>query len=41
MAMTMGYFVKDRNLLSNLQPMQKIEFQVTYDGNDYLLTEIK
>ncbi len=38
MAMTMGYSVKDKNRLSNLQPMQKIEFQVTYDGNDYLLT---
>jgi hypothetical protein len=27
MAMTMGYFVKDRNLLSNLQPMQRSSFR--------------
>ncbi len=39
--MTMGYFVKDKRQLFNLQPMQKVEFQITYDGNDYLITEIK
>jgi Cu(I)/Ag(I) efflux system protein CusF len=39
--MTMGYSVKSKDQLSDLQPMQKIEFQVTYDGNDYLITEIK
>ena len=41
MAMTMGYPVKDKGQLSNLQPMQRVEFQVVYDGNDYLITEIK
>lgn len=41
MAMTMGYPVKDKRQLSNLQPMQKVEFQVTYDGNDYLITAIR
>jgi Cu(I)/Ag(I) efflux system protein CusF len=40
-AMTMGFSVKDKAQLSNLQPMQKVEFQLTYDGNDYLITEIK
>lgn len=39
--MTMGYPVKDKGQLSNLQPMQKVKFQITYDGNDYLITEIK
>ncbi len=41
MAMTMGFPVKDKNQLSNLRPMQKVEFQLSYDGNDYLITEIK
>lgn len=41
MAMTMGFPVKDKSQLSNLQPMQKVEFQLTYDGKDYLITEIK
>lgn len=41
MAMTMGYHVKDKGQLADLQPMQKVEFQVTYDGNDYLITEIR
>jgi Cu/Ag efflux protein CusF len=41
MAMTMGFPVKDKGQLVNLQPMQKVEFQLTYDGNDYLITEIK
>lgn len=39
--MTMGYSVKNKTQLANLQPMQKVEFQVVYDGNDYLITEIK
>lgn len=41
MAMTMGYSVKDKGQLSNLRPMQKVEFRVSYDGNEYLVTEIK
>ncbi len=41
MAMTMGYLVKDKARIASLQPMQKVEFQVVYDGNDYLITEIK
>ena len=39
--MTMGYSVKNKAQLANLQPMQKVEFQVTYDGKDYLITDIK
>ena len=40
-AMTMGFSVKDRGQLSNLQPMQKVEFQLTCGGSDCLITEIK
>lgn len=39
--MTMGYSVKDKALLANLQPLQKVEFRLAYDGKDYLITEIK
>lgn len=39
--MTMGFPVKDKRQLSNLQPMQKVEFQLAYDGNDYLIIDIR
>ena len=39
--MTMGYSVKSKDQLSDLQPMQKVDFQASYDGNDYLITDIK
>lgn len=41
MAMTMSYPVRDRSQLANLQAMQKIGFRLTYDGGDYVITEIK
>ena len=41
MAMTMAYAVKDRSLIANLRPSQKVEFQLARDGGDYLITEIK
>lgn len=41
MAMTMGYLVKDKTRLDNLQPMQRVEFQIVYDGINYVITEIK
>ena len=41
MAMTMGFPVRNKGQFSNLRPMQEVEFQLTYDGNDYLITEIK
>ncbi len=41
MAMTMGYPVTDKRQLSNLRPMQKVEFQVIHDGGDYRITDIK
>ena len=39
--MTMGYPVRDKGQLADLRPMQKVEFQVVYDGNDYLITDIR
>lgn len=41
MAMTMGYLVKDKTRLASLQPMQRVEFQIVYDGINYVITEIK
>lgn len=41
MAMTMSYPVRDRNQIAGLQPAQRVEFRVSYDGNDYLITEIR
>lgn len=41
MAMTMTFPVKDRAMLSNLQPLQKVDFELTYDGGNYTITKIK
>lgn len=41
MAMTMTYAVKDPKQLANLRPMQEVEFQASYDGNKYLVVDIK
>ena len=41
MAMTMTYAVRDKNQLVNLQPARKVDFQIRYDGQDYLITNIK
>lgn len=41
MAMTMSYVVKDKSQLANLRPLQKVEFELSYDGNNYLITGIK
>ena len=40
-AMTMTYTVKDGRQLANLKPLQKVEFDLTYDGRTYLITSIK
>jgi len=40
-AMTMTFLVKDKAMLSNLQPLQKVDFELTYDGKNYLITDIK
>jgi len=39
--MTMSFPVKDKAMLSNLQPLQKVDFEITYDGKNYLITNIK
>lgn len=41
MAMTMSYAVRDRGQIASLQPLQKVEFQLAYDGSNYLITDIK
>jgi len=41
MAMTMTYSIEDKRQLANLEPMQKVEFLLTYDGRDYLITGIQ
>lgn len=40
-AMTMSFPVKDKAMLSNLQPLQKVDFELAYDGKDYTITKIK
>ncbi len=40
-AMTMSFLVKDKAMLSSLQPLQKVDFELTYDGSKYLITKIK
>lgn len=38
--MTMSFVVKDKAMLSSLQPLQKVNFELTYDGSKYLITKI-
>jgi Cu/Ag efflux protein CusF len=40
-AMTMTYTVKDKRQLANLKPLQKVEFELAYDGKDYLITRVR
>ncbi len=39
--MTMTYPVKDKAQLAGLKPLQKVEFEVGYDGKKFLILEIK
>jgi Cu/Ag efflux protein CusF len=39
--MTMSFPVKDKAMLSNLQPLQKVDFELTFDGRNYMITKIK
>ncbi len=41
MGMTMTFLVKDKAMLSSLQPLQKVDFELTYDGSKYWITKIK
>jgi len=38
--MTMSFLVKDKAMLSSLQPLQKVNFELTFDGSKYLITKI-
>ena len=40
-AMTMSYQVKDKAMLANLWAPQRVDFELTYDGKQYLITQIK
>ena len=40
-AMTMSFPVKDKAMLANLQPLQKVDFELAYNGRDYIITKIK
>ena len=40
-AMTMAFPVKDKAMLANLQPLQKVDFELSYDGKDFMITKIK
>jgi len=39
--MTMTFPVKDKAQLAGLKPLQKVEFNLSYDGRKYLILEIK
>jgi len=39
--MTMTFPVKDRAQLAGLKPLQKVEFDLSYDGKEFLILEIK
>jgi Cu/Ag efflux protein CusF len=39
--MTMSFPVQDKAMLSNLKPLQKVEFDLTYDGKNYMITRIR
>jgi Cu/Ag efflux protein CusF len=39
-AMTMSFPVKDKAMLAKLAPLQKVDFELSYDGKDYLITKI-
>ncbi len=38
--MTLSFQVKDKAMLSSLQPLQKVNFELTYDGSKYWVTKI-
>ena len=39
--MTLSFMAKDKAMLANLRPSQKVDFEFTYDGKQYLITSIK
>jgi Cu/Ag efflux protein CusF len=41
MPMTMEFTVREKRQLANLLPAQRVEFQLAYDGKDYLIIDIR
>ena len=39
--MTMTFPVKDKAQLAGLKPLQKVEFDLSYDGKNFLIIQIK
>jgi Cu/Ag efflux protein CusF len=39
--MTMTFPVKDKAQLAGLKPLQKVDFELSYDGKKFLILEIK
>ena len=39
--MTMSFRVKDKAMLANLQPLQKVDFELSHEGGNYVITKIK
>jgi Cu(I)/Ag(I) efflux system periplasmic protein CusF len=40
-AMTMGFAVKDKELLERAQPGKKVEFEFAKQGSDYVIVKIQ
>lgn len=40
-AMTMSFLVKDKAMLANLQPLQKVDFELAHENGNYVITRIK
>jgi Cu(I)/Ag(I) efflux system periplasmic protein CusF len=41
MAMTMSFRVRDPDQLAELRPQQEVEFHLSFDGRDYVITDIR
>lgn len=39
--MTMSFLVKDKAMLSNLQPSQKVDFELAHENGIYVITRIR
>jgi len=40
-AMIMSFLVSDKTMLTNLQPLQKVEFEITHENGIYVITGIR
>jgi Cu(I)/Ag(I) efflux system periplasmic protein CusF len=40
-AMTMSFLVKDKAMLANLHPLQKVNFELAREHGNYVITSIK